>query len=383
MLGKAWSVKVEAKTAGLKKALEEIILSVDGLQVQRTDDSRRPDLLIFELGSETDKEFSLIHSLMEKDAVGEIFLTSSSSDPAIILKALRAGAKEFLQHPISKEEFTKALVKFRKRREKSEARGEVKNGQIIQILGSKGGVGTTTVAVNLATALAAKKNIGSIALVDMNLLFGEIPLFLEIQPGYHWGEIVKNIDRLDATYLMNILTKHPSGIYVLPSPTKLNGHGAATPVIMQQMLNCMQKMFDFTIVDGGQSLYDTSLKILEMSDIVLLISILSLPCLANTNKLLKSFNDLGIFKENQIKIVINRYLKNSEITLENAKAAIKKDIFWTIPNDYRSTISAINQGKPLFKTAPKAGVTESFVNLADLILKGEVRKKKEGIRFFS
>lgn len=382
MFDKSWSAKIETKTAGLRKALEEIILSVDSFQVQSSNDTRRPDLLIFELGSETDKEFSLIHSLLEEDVVGEIFLTSRSSDPSVILQALRAGAKEFFPHPIKKEELVQALVKFRQRREKAEAGETVRNGRIVQILGSKGGVGTTTVAVNLAIALAAQENIQSVALVDMNLLFGEIPLFLEIQPNYHWGEIAKNIDRLDSTFLMNILTKHSSGIHVLPSPTKLNGHGNATPVIVQHMLNFMQKMFDFIIVDGGQSLDESSLKILEMSDTVLLISILSLPCLSNTNKLLRSFNDLGIFKNDAIKIVINRYIKNSEITLKDAKAAIKKDILWTIPNDYISTISAINQGKSLSQIAPKAAVTESFGHFAELLSKGEVQQKKGRMRFF-
>ncbi|HKJ32082.1 MAG TPA: hypothetical protein VKA34_09655, partial [Balneolales bacterium] len=158
--------------------------------------------------------------------------------------------------------------------------------------------------------------------------------------------------------------------------------GTATPVIVQHMLNFMQKMFDFIIVDGGQSLYETSLKVLEMSDTVLLISILSLPCLSNTNKLLRSFNDLGFFKNDAIKIVINRYMKNSEITLKDAKAAIKKDILWTIPNDYRSTISAINQGKSLSQIAPKAAITESFGHFAELLSKGEVQQKKGRKRFF-
>ena len=181
---------------------------------------------------------------------------------------------------------------------------------------------------------------------------------------------------------MNILTTHASGIHVLPSPTKLNGHGTATPIIVQQMLHFMQKMFEFIIVDGGQSLYESSLKIFEMSDTVLLISILSLPCLSNTNKLLKSFNDLGIFETDTIKIVINRYIKNSEITIRDAKDAIKKDILSTIPNDYRSTISAINQGKSLSQIAPKAAVTESFGHLAELLSKGEVQQKKGSMRFF-
>ncbi len=102
------------------------------------------------------------------------------------------------------------------------------------MLGSKGGVGTTTVSVNLAVALSNSKR-HSVALLDMNTVFGEIPLFLEIQPKFHWGEITKNIDRLDDTFLMNVLSKHSSGVHILPSPAYLNGHQSPTPEIMERL----------------------------------------------------------------------------------------------------------------------------------------------------
>ncbi|MCG2688045.1 cobyrinic acid a,c-diamide synthase, partial [Candidatus Parcubacteria bacterium] len=168
---------------------------------------------------------------------------------------------------------------------------------------------------------------------DMNLLFGEIPHFLDIEPNYNWGEITKNIFRLDSTFLFNILTKHSTGVHVLPSPGYLSSQNVATPEIMERLLHVMRKMFDFVIIDGGQSMNDISLKILEMSDTVFVVSILSVPCLSNTNKLLKSFYDLGYPPRENINVIINRYLKNSDISLEDAKLAIKHKIFWSIPND--------------------------------------------------
>jgi len=231
--------------------------------------------------------------------------------------------------------------------------------------------------VNLAVALAEKKSVQSVALVDMNLLFGDIPLFLEIKPKFHWGEITKHVSRLDNTFLMNILSKHSSGVYVLPSPADLNGHDVATPDIMERLLGLMRGMFDLVIIDGGQAPDGTYLKILEMSDIVLLLSILSLPCLANTSKLLKTFHYFGYPPEERIKVVINRYLKNSDISLKDAEKGIDKKIFWTIPNDYKTTMSAINQGKALCQSAYKEAVTNNLRQLADAILLGEpVQEKK-------
>ena len=119
-----------------------------------------------------------------------------------------------------------------------------------------------------------------------------------------------------------------------------------------------------------------------MADTVLLVSILSLPCLANTNKLLKSFHDLGYPAKERIKVIINRYLKNPEISLEDAEAGIKHKIFRTIANDYRTTISAINQGKPLPKVAPKATITKNVRELAEALVAVDGKQEKKGWSLF-
>jgi pilus assembly protein CpaE len=374
-------VKVQTKDQSLAKEIENIIRSVEGFGVQRANDSMRADLLIFELGDDTEKDFQVIHSLLDVDAIDDVFYTSRHSDPSVLVQAMRTGGKEFFSQPIKEKEVRQALEDFRERTEKARHKEPVKIGQIIELIGSKGGVGTTTVAVNLAVSLAEMKGAHSVALIDRNILFGEVPLFLEITPNYHWGEITKNISRLDPTFLMNVLSKHSSGVYVLPSPASLNGHDPATPEIMGHLLSLMQRMFDFVVIDGGQSLDETSLKMLEMSDTVLLVSILSLPCLSNTKKLLKLFHTLGYLPKERIKVVINRHLKNPEISVKDSEAAIDEKIFWTIPNDYRRTLSAINQGKPLCELASKAPITKSMRELACVLSKTEEKQEKKGWRF--
>jgi len=136
----------------------------------------------------------------------------------------------------------------------------------------------------------------------MNLVFGEIPLFLNIDSNFSWGEVARNITRLDSTFLMSILSKHSSGIYLLPSPTGIDGINVATPEIIEKLLNEMLEVFDFIIVDGGQSLDEISLKILEMSEVVFLVGILSLPCLTNMKRLLGNFRKLGFPEEKKLKL---------------------------------------------------------------------------------
>jgi len=371
-------IKFAFKKVTLSKKFLQIINSTAGLEVLAADDPRPPELLIYEIGEAAQKDIAHVQTILDGGHAGEIFLTSDSADPTVLMQAMRMGIKEFFSQPIDENEVRQALSRFKERRSGIVSSAPRKSGKIISLFGSKGGVGTTTVAVNLAVSLAQKEAAYSVALIDMNTLFGEIPLFLEMSPKFHWGEITKNIERLDNTFLTNILTNHPSGIKVLPSPAYLNGHVRPTPEIMTRLLSLMQQMFDYVIVDGGQSTNDTSLKVLGLSDMLLLITILSLPCLANTNKLLKSFTDLGYVKPDRIKVVLNREMKKGDISLKDAEAGIGQKLYWTIPNDFGATMAAINNGKPLPEIAPKAQITRSIKELAKIIsLPAEETAKKK------
>jgi pilus assembly protein CpaE len=129
------------------------------------------------------------------------------------------------------------------------------------------------------------------------------------------------------------------------------------------------------VIDVGQSLDSTSLKILEMSDTLLLVATLSLPCLTNVKRLLWTFRKLGYPQDASVKIVINRHQKNSVISVKEAEESLKKEFFWLIPNDFSTTMSAINQGKILSSVARGSEITESFRKLAGSF-SGKVVEKK-------
>jgi pilus assembly protein CpaE len=370
MTDKTFLVHMKVENRQVRKKLEDIIKSDPALQVQAFDKTRRPDLVLYELGDDTERDFQVLRSLMNSDALGEVFLTSNRTDSQLLLKAMRMGVKEFLLQPLNEQDVRQALAGFKVRSQ--QASGHTvpgKLGRIISIMGSKGGVGTTTVAVNLAVSLAETKAKQSVALVDLNAVVGEIPLFLAVRPSYHWGEIMQNIGRLDSAFLMNIMVRHGSGLYVLPSPSKLNGYPVATPDTMQRVLNVLRDMFDVVVIDGGQSMDNAYLKVIEMSDALLIISILSLPCLHNTHNLLRSLKGLSILPEDRMRVVINRYLKKSDVSIPEAEESIKQEIFWSIPNDYKATMSAINQGKPLSQVVSKAPVTRSISEMAEYLLR--------------
>jgi pilus assembly protein CpaE len=357
-------VKLAAADPNIARMLSDLLRSTKFFEVVDLSDHRKADLLIFQLSENAAADLQQALAAVQNKEANEVFLVSETADSKILMQAMRAGVKEFFTQPLNLVEIKEALERFKERQSQSEPLPESKKGSIISVFGSKGGVGTTTVSVNLAVSLSQGEPKKSVALLDMNTLFGEIPLFLEMAPKFHWGEITKNIDRLDNTFLKNILTQHKSGVQVLPSPAYLNGHVRPTPDIMSRLLALMKQMFDYIIIDAGQSTDDTSIKVLEVSDMLMLITILSLPCLANTNKLLRSLTEMGYVPKDKINVVLNRYIKKGEISLGDAEAGIGKELFWVVPNDYDTSMSAINSGKPLLKVAPGAAITKSFVDMA-------------------
>jgi pilus assembly protein CpaE len=376
-----YSISIKTQSRQIGKALEQMVLSTG--EFRFCDLKERPDLLIFQLSEAFEKEFKLLESLSASGAVGEIFFIAEESDTNLLRQAMRIGAKEFFSQPLNEPEIITALSGFKKRAQHSALNEPVHDGQIIHMMGAKGGVGTTTVAVNLAMMIAELKSAGTVAVVDLNTVFGEIPLFLSVKPTYHWGQIIKNMNRLDSTFLLNAMAKHASGVHILPSPSYLNGHPPATADIMERLLGAMKNTFDYIIVDGGQSLEGPALKTMEMSDQVILLTLLSLPCLRNTNNVLKSLSGLGTIPKDRLRLIVNRFLKKSDISIEDAEESVKSEIFWRIPNDYKTTMSAINRGLPLHDISPRAGITKSLAALADTLIDDEGKKpSRKGWRLF-
>jgi pilus assembly protein CpaE len=356
---------------------------VEGFQIKKAGDKQPTDILIYELGNDYRKDFRIIESMLNSRAAGDIFITCKKADSEVLLRSLRMGAKECFPQPINEAEVISSFERFRENRLGGDFEKCTSDpGRIVHVLGSKGGVGTTTVAVNLAAALSARKRACSVALMDMNMIFGDIPVFLGLTPVHHWGELSESIDRIDDTFLKSMLTKHRSGIYVLPSPSQLNGAKPLSPDFIRAVFNIMQAEFDVVIVDGGRSLNELSLRSIESADHILLISLLSLPCLSNANKIIRSFSNIGIDVAERTKIVINRFMKKSQLSLEDLQEAIGKKAFWTIPNDYKTSMTAINQGKPLSDFASRAFVTKSITDLAHALMEKREGQAKRRLSLF-
>jgi len=364
----------------VRQEFVRIIASLEGCSLYDEKEKGMADLLIMELGDNAEKEFPLVNQAIHSGVAARVFLTSKFIRPEVLIEAMRAGVKEFFSQPLKAEEVKTALLKLMSEKSGTvpkSAERPVKHGQIFCVIGSKGGVGTTTVAVNLATCLKEIHRDKTVALIDMNMVFGEVPLFLGLPQSFDWGEVAKNIHRLDYTYLTSVMAHDESGLYVLSSPVNVQDEFRVGPDIVSNLLTEMKSMFDFIVVDSGQSIDYYAKAVFKISDLTLIITLLTLPSLINVKRILDTFARMGYPADEHTRILVNRFLKRSIISEEDAAKTLQRSIFMNIPNDFQNTMGAINHGKPVTLQSPRAEITESFRELATRI--SGAGSKKKGI----
>jgi pilus assembly protein CpaE len=332
-----------------------------------------PEIGLVAIDRDPEKALELVAKLNVSCPDCAILVISSSGDSRLILEAMRSGAKEFLQQPVRIEDLLAALGRISERRFHG---GEKPRGsQVIAVAGTIGGVGTTSLAVNLGCALAADPK-KSVALVDLDMCLGGADVFLDIIPDYTLVDVAQNVTRLDFALLRRSLTKHSSGLFLLPRPVQLEDISLVTSEDLQRVIGLMKATFTHVVLDLSKSYSAIDLVALEMATQILLVTQLDLPCLRNVVRLMMSFAEMNGLAD-KVKIVVNRVgLENGQITLKKARETIGKDIFWQLPNDYRTMIEVRNNGVPLIEQAPKAAITQAISALAEALC-GEKREEIE------
>jgi pilus assembly protein CpaE len=320
-----------------------------------------PDIGLVAVDADPQKALELVGRLAVSMPDCAVLVVSSCTDGNLILQALRAGAKEFLTQPLQIEDLLAALGRIGERRF---GRGENRSrgSQVIAVAGAIGGVGTTSLAINVGSLLARDPQ-NSVALVDLDLCLGDADVFLDTIPDYTLVDVAQNVTRLDFALLKRSLTKHSSGLYLLPRPVQLEDISLITPDDLQRVIGLLKATFTHLVLDLSKGYTALDLIALEAASQILLMTQLDLPCLRNVVRLMMSLGNMNGLAD-KVKIVVNRVgLDSGQITLKKAEETIGKKIFWQLPNDYRTMIEARNNGVPLMESAPKAAITQSLTAL--------------------
>ena len=200
--------------------------------------------------------------------------------------------------------------------------------------------------------------------MDLDLCLGDADVFLDTIPEYTLSDVAQNISRLDLTLLKRSLTKHDTGLYLLPRPVQLEDARHITTDELTRVLGLLKASFTHVIIDTSKGFNALDMQVLTEADDVLLVTQLDLPCLRNVVRLMMSFKETSKF-DDKVKIVVNRVgYDTGQISLRKAQETIGREIFWQVPNDYRVMVEVRNNGVPLVQQAPKAAITQSINQLA-------------------
>jgi pilus assembly protein CpaE len=283
--------------------------------------------------------------------------TAPQADPALIVQAMRAGVQEFLVHPPNPQEFSAAVDRLLRR-----GRAEVEQGTTYAIYSAKGGLGTTSVAVNLAFALAEANPHGRVALADFVVHGGDLRVHLNLAPAYDIGDLVARVERIDADLLSSILTPTDDGVWVLPSSDRPEIAEMVDAATASTLIAELRKHFAYTVLDCEHYLTDRTLAALDAADRILLVTQLNVAALRGTQRTIALCERLG-YERDKVAVVVNRYQSSEVLTPSDASTLLNMPIFHLLPNDFRTSDGAVSKGVPVGRYDKNARLTQSYASL--------------------
>lgn len=291
-----------------------------------------------------------------------IITISDKQDINLIIRSMRVGACDFIPMPIIKSQFMNIIDKvYNDLTGNTQKKSKCK---IISVYSNKGGVGKTSIATNLAVEIAkiTKENV---AIIDLNFQLGDVTTFLDIKPSFNISYMLQNLDKLNSEFLLATMEKYKdTSLYILAdSPKDIKHKNKIAIKDLTKLFEILRETFSYVIIDTSGGFDNFALRSLELSDLAFWILVVNLPSLRNCQRCMQLFDEMDIDKD-KIKIIINRYMENDEINSDEVEKVLAKNIYWKIPNNYFTMMSAINKGVTVSEINPDSNVSLNIKNLA-------------------
>jgi pilus assembly protein CpaE len=343
-----------------------------------------PRLLLVEMDPErAEAVFAFVQSRTQASSEEVVVLLTASRDQHLVQQALASGAQGVLPVPLTRDEFDAALQRVKVSLRPPPQEAGTRHGHVLCLIGAAGGVGTSTVAANLAMCFQSLHPEKSVALVDLNLHGGDLPLFFGLEPSNSLRDLAADPSRLDQSYLMNLLAKHESGVQVLPSGYDGWMSGTPHPAEVKQVAALLQSLFDWVVVDCGHDLELASTTMLDLATTVLVVCTVRLQTMRRTRSLLEWLGQRGVIKS-KVKLVVNRYRSEQAAYLKEATSILRCEPACLIPEDGAPADEALMGGIPLVAFSPQAEASRKIRGLTEALSgrRERLHKAPQGVALF-
>lgn len=371
-IAKLMEFHTEIKLIGQAAGAEEAIAKARELE---------PDIILLDINMPGMDGIAAAEILTSEIPLSGIVMMSVQGEQEYLRRAMMAGAKNYLIKPFTGDELLQAVkevyAKEQKRRQSllKLDNKEATQGKIITVFSTKGGVGKTTIATNLAVALAQKTGT-AVGLVDADMQFGDVALFLNLLPRVTIADLGQEIGHLDAKLLETYMTAYNNQVKVLPAPLRPEQAEMVTGAQVGTVLQVMKTMFDYIIVDTAPAFQDVTLAILDASDQVLVVSALDLPTTKNVKLGLEVMESLG-YANDKMKLVLNRANSEGGMDIREVEAGLRCSFAATLPSDGKTVMSSVNRGVPFVTSHPETPVSQEIFNLIKIIASGHSNKEEQ------
>lgn len=334
------------------------------------------DVLIVDLDADAERALDLVENICANYPAVTVMIYSSRNDSDLLVRCMRAGARELLTEPVGPGAIADALIRASARLMEVRRPKKVA-GKTLVFVGSKGGSGVTTIASNFAVLLARESG-AKVALIDMDLCLGDAALTLGVAPQFTILDALRNEDRLDSEFLKSLLFKHESGLMVLSAPD-VHASSKSFEAATEKVLRILQGDFDYVVVDAGAAVGHIEEVLLSDSEMIYLVTEVNIPALRNSHHLIPHL--VGEGRNRKLEIVLNRFdSRLTEIDESSIAKALTQSPKWKVPNDYAAVRRAQNTGKPLvMEDTPISRALGDMARAACGKVAAPVKKKKFGL----
>lgn len=307
-----------------------------------------------------EKAMNLISCIKDKRKDLVVVALSNRVSTDVIIKVMRAGAKEFVTKPIVKSEFCSVMTSLESDFKNFDKKDSCK---IISTFSNKGGIGKTSIAVNLAVELAQLTK-EKVALIDLNLQLGDVATFLDMAPPFAMDYIANNVHNLDENELLKTMSRYKNtSLFVVADPLSIDKSQEITAEQIKDILSVLKKTFSYIVIDVGTNIDSKTITALDMSDLILLIAIVNLPAVRSMQRCMELFENLG-YEKDKIKLILNRFVESEDIKITDIEEVVKQKVYWKIPNNYLIMMSAINKGVPVNEINSESNISQNYMEFA-------------------
>ena len=343
-----------------------LMISDDAEQVFTETRRLNPSAVIITLAHMGEPAIKLVHRISQECPRTSVICAARESSPDLILRSMRAGARDFLRLPVIDEELTTVIDRTAEFSLEHASDEPKKRGRATAVFSSKGGCGTSLIATNLALMQKSPT-----VLVDLNLQSGDLELLLGVKPKFSLADVVENRDRLDDALLASYMTPHSKNLSFLAAPIKAESAEDIEPKHIYEVMELLRQRFDHIMIDTPHSFDPVTISALDHADQILVVLTLEIHAIRSTRRALEIFDRLG-YPRKKVRLAVNRWSKNIELDQKQVEDFLGERVIGFIQSDYKAAVNSINLGQPLVTSAPNSRVTVDLQNLANKLFDGQV-----------